>query len=557
MLSQAHHLLSAQIVHMANKVSWAKLCFADGAPAEGSFALSSSPLLLPGRVIEVLGGTTDATSSLFLGIIVAHGVRMREAGASQVVVECRHAATRMTSKRTQRYFHAVTDSDVVTQVLEAHAVAGDVETTTTTHEHLVQYDGTDWDFVVLRAQANGLVVLPRGDRLDVRAPSLAGEPVLELLHGATLLELDLGMDARQQPAKIVGSVWDPAAQAVVESEGDDPDWFEPGTPDSAELAEAIGTGTVDLRHGALPAAEAQVHATGQWRYAAVGRVQGRLMCEGVDNVHPGDLIRVSGVGKRFDGKAYVTGVRHDQSTELGWRTQLQVGTLPRLPVDGEGVTAPRAAGLLPGVVGLQAGVVVGNEDPAGEYRVRVRLPLVDAGDDGTWARVATLDAGNGRGTFFRPEVGDEVIVGFVNGDPRHAIVLGMLHSSAKAAPLRPSDDNHQKGYRSRSGLQLMFDDDGKVIVLSSPAGNTLTISDANGGVSITDQHGNSVVTSSEGLSLESAGSLTLKAATGIVIDAGTSLDLKAGTELAAEGAAGAKLTSSAITVVKGSLVQIN
>ena len=551
-----HTLLSAQVVHLANKLSWARLCFADGAPAQGDFALSSSPLLLPGKTVEVLGGGSSARTTLFQGIVVSHALRMRELGASQLVIECRHAATRLTASRSGRYFHDKSDSDAVGELLALHGVEGEVEATSLTHEHLVQYDCSDWDFVLARATANGQVLLARGGALDVRTPSLDGEPVLELAHGATLLELDLELDARSQPEQVVTTSWDPVRQKRLESPAEEPAWTEPGNLGPDALAEALGNGRLELCQGEVPEAEARAHADAEWRYARVGRVQGRLVCEGVGVVQPGDVIRLSGVGTRFSGKAYVTGVRHDQSSALGWKTQLQIGTLPRLP-QGAGVSAPRAGGLLPGVIGLQPGVVVGNEDGRGEYRVRVRLPLVDADDAGTWARVATLDAGAGRGTFFRPEVDDEVVVGFVNGDPRHAVVLGMLHSSARRAPLEPSADNDQKGYRSRNGLELMFDEGAREIRLSTPRGNQLRISEQDGGLALRDEHGNSLVMDAQGVTLESATSLTLRAATEVVIEAGSALALSAGTELKAEGSSGAKLTSMAVTEIQGSLVKIN
>ena len=90
-------------------------------------------------------------------------------------------------------------------------------------------------------------------------------------------------------------------------------------------------------------------------------------------------------------------------------------------------------------------------------------------EEGVWARLATLDAGDGRGTFFRPEIDDEVVVGFLDGDPRFPVVLGQCHSSAKPAPEPAKDDNHVKGYVSRSKLKLTFDDDKKVVVLETPA----------------------------------------------------------------------------------------
>src|SRR6185503_1785438 len=191
--------------------------------------------------------------------------------------------------------------------------------------------------------------------------------------------------------------------------------------------------------------------------------------------------------------------------------------------------------------GLHVGVVTSNEDPDGEHRVRVRLPLVDAQDDGAWARVASLDAGAQRGFFFRPEIGDEVVIGFFEDDPRRPVILGMLHSSAKAPPIAGSDDNHEKGYRSRSGLRVHFNDQDKVLLLETPGGNRLTLSDKDSGMKLEDQNGNLIELGTSGIKLQSA----------------SALDLKAGSQLKLEGSAGAKLSSSATTEVVGSLVKIN
>ena len=75
-------------------------------------------------------------------------------------------------------------------------------------------------------------------------------------------------------------------------------------------------------------------------------------------------------------------------------------------------------------------------DPDGEDRIQVRLPLVDPAADGIWARWVSPDAGNQRGIYWRPEIGDELLVGFLNDDPRDPVVLGMLHSSVNPSPIQ-------------------------------------------------------------------------------------------------------------------------
>jgi uncharacterized protein involved in type VI secretion and phage assembly len=212
---------------------------------------------------------------------------------------------------------------------------------------------------------------------------------------------------------------------------------------------------------------------------------------------------------------------------------------------------------LPGVNGLQIGVVVSNEDPDGEDRVRVKMPLMGDKEDGTWARVATIDAGKDRGCFFRPEVGDEVVLGFLNDDPRQAMILGMLHSSAKAAPLKGSDDNHEKVYQTRSKMKLYFHDQKKVMRLETPAGNKLTLSEEDKAIKIEDQNGNKITMNADGIEIKSSKSIVLKAATKLSIESGTSLDIKGGTKLTLAGTSGAELSSTAMTAIKGSQVHIN
>ena len=141
----------------------------------------------------------------------------------------------------------------------------------------------------------------------------------------------------------------------------------------------------------------------------------------------------------------------------------------------------------------------------------MRLPLVSSSEDGVWARLATLDAGDQRGTYFRPEIDDEVVVGFLDCDPRFPVVLGQCHSSAKPAPETASDDNNIKGYVSRSKLKLTFDDDKKVVTLETPGGNKLTLDEDAKKVSLADQNGSSITLDDEGITLTSAKDIILKA----------------------------------------------
>ena len=121
---------------------------------------------------------------------------------------------------------------------------------------------------------------------------------------------------------------------------------------------------------------------------------------------------------------------------------LQFGLSSNWHTDRLDINSPPAGKLLPSVNGLQIGKVLkisGDE----KYRVQVSLPV--AGEDvNVWARMIFEDAGNNRGKVFWPEKNDEVIVGFLNADPRSPVILGSLFSKVNVPPIEPDEENSQK-----------------------------------------------------------------------------------------------------------------
>lgn len=556
-VSREHQLLGATVTKSANRIASARLIYFDGMAAESDFPLSGADTFLPGNEVEILAGPPGDPVSIFKGIVVRQSLKVRQAASPQLVVECRHRAVKLADGRKDAYFFDQPDSDIISSLLGDAGVPADVESTSVTHRQQVQYRCTDWDFLLARATANGRLVLTNDDKVVVKAPKFGSPPVCTLQFGSTILEMDAEMDARGQYGAVKSFTWDPAGQSVQEKEAADPGVSGPGNVTSGDLAGVVDLEHFELDHVAVAVDEAQAWADAQWLLSQMGRVRGRIKCEGLGTVNPGDTVKLAGVGDRFNGDVFVTGVRHDLDLASGWKTHIQFGSVGELP-DGDGrVSAPKASALLPGVSGLQIGVVVSNEDPDGEDRVRVRMPLVSTDEDGTWARVASLDAGDNRGHFFRPELEDEVVLGFLNDDPRQAVILGMLNSSAKPAPLKGSDDNHEKVYQSRSGMKLYFNDEKKIMMLETPAGNRITLTEEDRAITIDDQHGNGIAMNQDGITIRSIKAITMKADTEVKMESGTAFNVKGGTDLKLEGASGAELSSSATTKVKGSIVQLN
>lgn len=555
-MPREHQLFSMTVIKTANRISSARLAYLDGSPSASDFPLSNTDTLVPGKEIEILAGTSDEQASLFKGVVVRHSIKVRDKGATQLVIECRHKAHKLTVGRKSAYYFDKTDADILSSLLGSASIGADVESTSVMHKQQVQLASSDWDFLLARADANGKLVFTNDDRVAIKAPSFSGSPACTLLFGATLLELDAQIDARLQFGAVKSKTWDPAQQSVVEKDAADPGVTGPGNLTSGDLAAVAGLDSYELRHASLSEEEAQAWADAAWLKSRMSKVSGLAKCEGIA-VNPGDLVKLSGVGDRFNGDVLVTGVRHDLDLVQGWKTHIQFGGTERWSTEDHDVSVPKAGALLPAASGLQIGKVVSNEDDGGEHRVRVRLPLVGMEDDGIWARVASPDAGDDRGWFARPEIGDEVVVGFLEDDPRRAVILGMLHSSAKPAPLTGSNDNHEKVYQTRSKMRMYFNDDKKLMLLETPAGNKITLSEDDKSVKIEDQNGNKIEMTDAGIKIEAAKALELKAGTEIKLESGTSLEIKGGTELKMEGAAGVELTSSALTKIKGSIIHLN
>lgn len=557
-VSAEYQVQAVTVARRFNRVAAADLFILDGDPAAGDFKVSNAADFVPGNEIEIRAGYHGDEERIFRGLVVRHGLRIYKNKPSVLRVECRDAAVKLTVGRKSAYYYDVTDSEVIEEIAAAAGLAADVEATTVGHPQMVKFYATDWDFVVTRAEANGKLVTTRDGELAVKAPDAAGEPVLSLAYGGNLLDFEAVMDARDQFAAVVAAGWDAAGQERLELEGAEASVVVPGNVAAGELAAAVDLETLGLRHGGQPAdAELQAWADAERVKSAFAQVRGRARIQGFAAVAPGDVVDLGGVGERFTGKALVSGVRHEIDTR-NWETDLTFGLDPAWlgRAAGAVVEAP-AHGLLPGVSGLHVGLVTALEgDPEGEDRVQVRLPVVDPEEEGTWARVATLDAGDGRGSFFRPEIGDEVVVGFLGGDPRHPVILGMLNSSAKPAPLAASDDNPQKGFVTRSGHQLLFDDETGAITARTPNGNTAVLSDEEGGITLEDENGNTLVMAAGGMTLESAADIVLKASGDVQVE-GANVSSAASAQLKIEGSAGAEISSGGSTVVKGSVVQIN
>ena len=556
-ISKKVKVISISVQKELNRIPVSKIILIDGDSSNQDFETSNEDFFIPGKEIEIKAGYHSEEETIFKGIATQHNLRVRSE-SSRLYIECRDEAFKTTIARKNRFFEETKDSDAIETILQEYRIKNDIATTKASHQELVQYNSTDWDFILSRADANAMVCRVSDGEITIEEPQVSKASVFDCSFGINVIEFDGEMDGSNQYDSAVAKSWDYSTQEITEVDGREPSYKGTGNLKVSDLAKKLNQPAYELYHsGNVKTEELQGWADSKLMHSRLSQVIGRVKVQGEPNILPGDMITLSGFGDRYNGEVYVSGIHH-QISGGNWTTNIQFGFSKDWYHETYEISAPPASGLIPAIEGLQIGIVTQlEEDPEGEDRIKVRLPIVDAKAEGIWCRLSCLDAGVERGTFFRPEVDDEVIVGFVNSDPRDGVVLGMLHSSNKPTPEAITKENYKKGYISREKLKMEFDDEKKIITLETPGGNSLVMDEDAASITMKDQNGNKVILDSDGITIESAKDINLKASTGDVKIEGINVEISAQASFKAEGSASSEISSGGTTTVKGSIVQIN
>lgn len=185
--------------------------------------------------------------------------------------------------------------------------------------------------------------------------------------------------------------------------------------------------------------------------------------------------------------------------------------------------------------GVFPALVTDIKDPDGQGRVKISLPWspdTNGSRYEAWARLATMMGGNNRGSWFVPDVNDEVLVAFEAGNPSRPYVVGCLWNGSDKPPesMDGGGKNNKKVLRSRNGVKITLDDkDGQEnMILETPGGQKITLKDGPGAVEIVDSNGNSIKLETSGITITASAKVTINAsqvavsAGMVTVDAGMS-----------------------------------
>ncbi|TPN86995.1 type VI secretion system tip protein VgrG [Aquimarina algicola] len=530
-MNASFELLSIDVSKEFNKIPTAELKLIDGDIAKKEFKILDGDFFEPGKKVEIAlkyERKLEIEKTIFEGVVINQSLELNRLGPT-LTIELSDKAINMTGIRKNSVHLNKSDSDIMTTLIEQNGLTVDtISATKGKHDQMVQYYASDWDFMVSRAEANGRLVSVNDGKVSVIQPQIQNTSKEIELGKDEIYDFDLQINGRNQYQEVSSIAWDFSEQKLTAPvEGNEYE-IKQGKQNISQLATAIGTKKHTLMQAVpMHRDELQSWSDAQIIKSRLSLVKGWIKIPGTTIFEVGKTITIKGVGKHFTGKNIISGIRHEVTTE-GWVTHLQIGMNAQWFTAQPNVVDTQAAGLLPGINGLQIGIVQSDEkDTNDPFQVRVMIPAFGTDQGAIWARFTSIDAGAGRGVFFRPEKGDEVIVGFLNDDPRQAIILGSVHNPKKKIPMPNNKQNTQKGiFFTTSKSQLLFDQETEVITLSTSEQNCICIDEKQKCISLSDANGNEIELSKKGIVITSTGDCEIKSEGNLNLDAKGNVKIK-------------------------------
>lgn len=410
---------------------------------------------------------------LFNGYLVQKKMQLKGKYWS-VRLEARHVLQKLTFLPRSRVFRQQDDNTVLKGLLQSAGVKLTQKAAaqlSSKHDQLIQFRLSDWQFIRSRllstncwllpdAASNAVVIRPLSDGATA-SRTLARDSQVYRLY-----EVNLNFDNRFAPDSLSLQGWDIAAQRLTPAQKSPAGAFRPWKTEGKAGQSSAWQQDYALAFSMLPEATLKTLSSSWLNYQQMTGVQGHIVLAGTRDFAPGDTLTLSRFGAGLDGTAILSGVNQLFDTQIGWRSELVIG-LPASMLEP-----------VPPVRSLHIGTVANfTADPLHLDRIAIQLPALNLPDALIFARLSKPWASNASGFCFYPEPGDEVVVGFIDSDPRYPMILGSMHNPKNIAPFPPDEKNHRKGLivkKTDKTQALMIDTEEKTLMLMA-GDNTLSL----------------------------------------------------------------------------------
>jgi len=537
----------------------------------------------PGKELEIqaAGIGSRQPEPLFKGEIVALEPAFQLDNSATLTVRAFDKRHRLNRESKTASFRQVTDSDIVTQLVQGAGLTAATDATSQVREVVFQQNQTDLEFISELARRNGYEIWFDGTDLNFKKPPPTSNAAATLEWGDTLKSFNPRLSLAGQVNEVIVRGWDnKSAKELM------------GKANSSKIHPDTGIGKsggqfaqskisaakwIDVSHVMHSESEAQALAQSILDDINSSSLEADGVALGNPAIRAGKVVEIKKVGRQFSGKYPVSSATHIYDSEEGYSVQFHVsGSRPPMVTNMMGGSSDQSAATTSASSSFPApmiAVVTNNNDPDNLGRVKLKFPWFSADLESHWARVAMPGAGKERGFFVLPEVDDEVLVAFLSGDMNYPVVIGGLYSSKSPPPLTSANAVESGKVVNR----MMKTTAGHVIeVKETSSAKSITIKDGQNKISVTMDATNKQMTSkSEGkydvesqqdITFESkSAKVTVKATGDIVIQSNANVNIKAAANVSIEGtgqvtvkgSGQVTVQSSGILTLKGSMVQIN
>lgn len=403
-------------------------------------------------------------------------------------------------RRTATYLN-VKHSDIASQIAGAAGLTPDVDDTEGTFDHVLQANRSNLEFLTELAGKNGYTFRVEGTTLRFKKPvesssgpaegDASSDDPTQLVWGHSLLDFRGRMSAVSQVSKVEVRGWDPAQKAEVVGTAAAATTSADLSMSPGDLADRVGGQTmvvvdhvVNSQQAADQLAKSRAEQVGSASFEATA------VAVGSPDLRAGTAVSIAGVEPSLAGRWVISASRHEFGNG-SYRTALEFSGRQDRSIHGL-LTQGTGAGVVPRVPGVATAVVTDNKDPQEMGRVKLKIPWLSADAESSWARVAAPGAGNNAGVVWLPQVGDEVLIAFEQGDIEYPVVLGGLWNGQDKIPFDYAQDLDAgrvtySGFRSRTGHQIRFaesSDDASISILTEDGSVTIVLDQTNRALNI-------------------------------------------------------------------------
>ena len=503
------------------------------------FVMENSKKLL-GKKISLSYWQYGSENQVFSGIVT--GLKNRkESGYGKLVITGHSPSILLENGRADRSFEQLSLSQIVKEIGVNYPQEGKIHAeeqelnVRRVLPYTVQSQESDFGFIQRLATRYGEYFYYNGKELIFGNKA---EPVLELSEGRELIELEfeLGLRAQgfsglaydaekgesiQHNAQEVQAEWKEnalqavAVQASKQLFGNAPKSVFSGSEKSQELEEML------LK-------EKENRECLIW-------VRGRSRDSRLKN---GSRAKLTDINGRAMETYRIVEIRHYYNGDEYYNEFVGVSDVLHPPYQDSGAF-PKSH--------EQMGRVVENADPLGLGRVRVQMMWQEAGSEKTpWIRLLQPHSGSGKGFYFVPEIGEEVLVGFQGGNAEKPYVIGMQYNGKEKSGYADKENNI-KAVHTRSGTKIILNDSEGSILIEDPSGNTYHM-DGQGNIKVSAPK-NISFTAGENINISAGQNITTTAGMNISASAGMSYNVFAGGTISQNAVMNYTLTAANITEI--------